>query len=221
MIYRVGPHVVRHGDIMDDLDGFYPSGGIDYVYTDPPWGGANLKYWSTICRRDCGGVVTRVPEFSQFLDRLFEVIDDATHQDSVIFMEYGLRWRNLIEFEINRFGFTLNSISVPRYGNRNLPLNLFVFSRNTMTLPTEYTEAINGTKGMNTLYAATSCFRMDGARVLDPFCGLGNTARLCVQRGAIFYGNEINLKRLNKTIHILEMSGYASVSKQERSGSSD
>ena len=35
---------------------------------------------------------------------------------------------------------------------------------------------------------------------LDPMCGMGFTAQASINRGMSFYGNELNKKRLEKTI---------------------
>jgi len=38
-----------------------------------------------------------------------------------------------------------------------------------------------------------------GGICLDPMCGMGFTAQAAVNRGMRFFGNELNLKRLEKT----------------------
>jgi len=46
----------------------------------------------------------------------------------------------------------------------------------------------------------------DAQIVLDPMCGMGYTAQATVDRGICFYGNELNEKRLGKTVKRLERS---------------
>jgi predicted methyltransferase len=40
-----------------------------------------------------------------------------------------------------------------------------------------------------------------GDKILDPCCGMGYTAQIAIDNGMYFYGNELNAKRLQKTIN--------------------
>lgn len=44
-IINVGKHKVRHGDVNDDLSPLLGNDKIRLMYSDPPWGEGNIKYW--------------------------------------------------------------------------------------------------------------------------------------------------------------------------------
>lgn len=201
MIYRVGAHSVRCGDIMDDLGGLAP-GPVDFIYTDLPWG--NLKYWATMKEKESGERPREV-SLDAFLTRVFDVIRSYSKPSAVVFIEYGLKWRSLIEAQAYRVGLTVLTRATPSYGHPPRPHDLFVMSWLPVTLPDGYTETLNASSGYSLLTAAFAPFGdLSGKKVFDPCCGLGYTAQLAVDKGMIFYGNELNQKRLDKTMKRLK-----------------
>lgn len=203
-VIQVGKHRVRHGDIMQSLDDLLQGEKTDIFYCDPPWGEGNLKYWGTIARKD--GEEVHQAKLTDFLDRLFYLIITSTKQDAMIFIEYGLRWEQTVISFIHDFGLKLLCISDPVYGSKKLPLKLFTIAKTNFNIPCDYQQSIANTAGMNTLYAAMDPFYKTGMTIFDPCCGVGNTARFAVSRGLTFYGNELNMKRLQSTIRILGQS---------------
>tara|TARA_R110000737_G_scaffold166014_1_gene193262 strand:+ start:891 stop:1076 length:186 start_codon:yes stop_codon:yes gene_type:complete len=53
MIYKIGEHTVRHGDIHNEIEINELTQNIkaNIFYSDPPWGSGNLKYWDTMNKK--------------------------------------------------------------------------------------------------------------------------------------------------------------------------
>ena len=48
MIYNIKNHKVQNADIMQGIDNLMLNEKADFIYSDPPWGQGNLKYWQTM-----------------------------------------------------------------------------------------------------------------------------------------------------------------------------
>lgn len=204
MIEQIGPHRVQHGNIMAGIKGLIPDNGtVDFIYSDPPWGDGNLKYWQTMNIKTNGGD-RQDTDLESFLANLFTIIKQASKPTTIVFIEYGERWVKIIEQHSAKIGLQVQALSTPVYGSPKRPLKLFTLAYEPLVLHTSYEESINGTTGFETLLAAAAPFPMTGKSILDPCCGMGYTAKLAVLNQAIFYGNELNKNRLEKTKKILE-----------------
>ena len=90
-------------------------------------------------------------------------------------------------------------------GGKMLPLDLHVFDHNGSTILTsEYIKSVKDTHGIQTLYNAVMPFAKPGKIILDPCCGMGYTAEVAIKSRMRFRGNELNMKRLEKTINRLK-----------------
>lgn len=202
MIEQIGSHVVRHGDLMDGLAELMGEDRADVVYTDPPWGQGNLRYWQTMNTKMTGAQKKDI-EFSAFLDTLFREI--SRYALGPVLMEYGTRWEKDIIRQAEKHGFGHFGQGVAQYvsGNRRLPLHLHLFGQIPLEVPDGYFQALEGTHGFETVRRAMTPFAVPGGIVLDPACGLGLTARAARETGMRFRGNEINDQRLEKTKRVL------------------
>jgi hypothetical protein len=54
------------------------------LYTDPPWNEGNLRYWSTINKRQTGKVIQPI-SFDRMLDIIYKIITD--YVDGYVFIE--------------------------------------------------------------------------------------------------------------------------------------
>lgn len=214
MIQRIGSHIVRHGDMMDGYDELRSQHGLcDYVYSDPPWGDGNLRYWRTMNKK----MNAAAPEVAMidpnsfdtnvFLSRFFQIVRDSCHDDAVIWIEYGQRWRTEVVTLAARIGLQVMAQAQPVYGSQKLPLDLFVMAFKPRPFPglTDFSTRLAGVHGFRTLVCATAGFPLrPGETILDPCCGMGYTARLAVRNKMRFVGNELNAARLSKTVAILQ-----------------
>lgn len=203
MIFEIGAHRVRHGDLMDESFHELNIPPVDIIYSDPPWGQGNLNYWQTLNAK-MNGAEKRSIDYGAFIERVFGVA--AIYTKNLFFLEYGVRWRSDIKRLGEKFNFVDNGTIKTRYksGSKFYPLDLHVFSKIPVELSCPYLDSVAGTRGYSTIQAAVKPFVVKGGALLDPCCGMGYSAKIAKDNGMIFYGNELNLKRLNKTIKRLE-----------------
>lgn len=197
---QVGRHRVRHGDVYDDLDELMQGDNADLFYSDPPWGEGNLKYWQTMNNKMNGEPVKQV-DLGRFLERVIDVSVSHTSDDAVIFFEYGCRWHDQFCSVAEQHGLKHICSTEMVYGSGNHPVMSIVFDKHgTHGIPDGYQEKVYHTKGYSSLLAAIEPFLGNSASIMDPCCGLGYTAKFAVDHGLRFYGNELNMKRLERTI---------------------
>lgn len=206
-IYQCGTSRLRHGTVMDEA-GIAELMGSDVVsvfYSDPPWGKGNLDYWATMNRKMTGQEVQQ-PSLDNFLNRIFSLAH--TYCQGYLCIEYGPRWRDMVQERGQAFGFTpLDVIDLLyRSGSKFLPLHLHVFSNTGHYLPEGYADTVRNTYGYDCVKKALSPL-IDAMRgvtpepiVMDPCCGMGYTAQCALDNGVPFRGNELNSARLAKTL---------------------
>ena len=205
MIKNIGKHRVRHGDVMENLDELI-DGKVDIMYSDPPWGQGNLRYWQTMNKKMTGAEKKDI-EYWAFIKRILEVADLYVKDDGMVFIEYGLQWTDDIIDIAKERGFHLLEVIEMVYSSENRPLNLILLSKNPdIEIKKEYIDSVYHTKGFKSLQRAITPFAQKGMTILDPCCGMGYTAQFALDNGMRFIGNELNRKRLQKTIDRLEKS---------------
>ena len=115
----------------------------------------------------------------------------------------------MIQDNAHRIGFESHGIIDITYSG-GLPLHLHVFARPNNPIPAGYQEGVAGTTGYTGVKAAfepiAKLVKASNPRAiaLDPCCGMGYTAQASIDFGLSFRGNELNEKRLGKTIARLE-----------------
>ena len=208
MISQIGKHKVRVGSISEDLSDLMGLAQADIFYSDPPWGQGNLNYWETIRMRHTGDEQRRQNELSIFFESFFSIIN--RYAKNVVIIEYGQKWRDQLKQNAVRMGLKHHATMEQMYraGGEMRPLDLHVFSKTGVVLPNHYVTKVMEAKGtQNIMQALVEPFVVPGGILLDPCCGLGNSARIAVKNNMDFRGNELNPKRLMTTIEWLEKNG--------------
>lgn len=198
MIQVIGPHRVRCGDVMDSAGLAELMDGVpaDIIYSDPPWGRGNLKFWRTMNLKMTGQDVPQ-PELETFLQQIFSL---AARYGRIFLVEYGVRWEEAIKARGLAHGFSWLGRATPVYGHPARPLHLHLFAKGPVTLPPDYFQLLDGTTGLKTVLLATAPFAKPDGIVLDMCCGLGYSAQMALHYQMRFRGNELNAKRLESTI---------------------
>ncbi len=165
---------------------------VDAVYSDPPWGAGNLKYWRTI-----NGQTDHAVDWSGFLRAFFGHCERHC-PNGPWFIETGVRFVDDVLACCNR---TDASVLNCRYrgGSKWYPNRLILFGGKFPSLGIPEDDRY----GLNLVRWALGDLP-SGASVMDPCCGLGTTAKACRVLGLQFFGNELNEKRLAKTRAIWE-----------------
>ncbi len=169
MIQRINDSVVRHGDVMLEMDE-YLSQALEgkkarYFYSDPPWGEGNLKYWQTINFK-MNRVAPKSVDLGAFLHQIFRLA--STYCSGIVWIEYGVRWRDEIKTLGESYGLKHIGRADIVYTSQNLPLDLHVFvpQGSKEVLPSDYFQRVNGTKGFKTLQAAVQGVVVPGRLLL-------------------------------------------------------
>jgi hypothetical protein len=201
-IIRVGPHRLRHGDLMDGLGGLMKRDErADVVYVDPPWGPAALNYFQTINHQQTGAQ-RRAVAHAAFIDKLFGEIQ--RYAKGLVFVEYGQRWIAQVLEVAREHGLTHITTANPVYGAQRRPLHLHVFTMGDAVLTAGWQSHVDGTRGYQTVRNAVLPVAVPGGVLLDPCCGLGYSAKVALESGMEFRGNELNRQRLQRTINLIK-----------------
>lgn len=208
MVEQIGPHRVRCGDVTDGLviDQLMQGERADIMYTDPPWGDGNVRYWATKNRKDTGQRIVPVSN-SSLLDAVFGIAERVV--DRYLIVEYGIRWEGEIRARGVAAGFPNHTLVPVQYrsGSKLLPMHLHAFTRPGVPLPAGYAADVTSSHGYDCVRRAFLSLGLPrGGVALDPCCGMGYTARAALEAGLRFRGNELNKVRLGKTIARLKRS---------------
>lgn len=202
MVTKINNHIVNCGDVMEDISilSIMGSDKADIFYSDPPWGAGNLKYWQTMNYK-MNAVERKDIDLEKFLQKIFHIAKN--YSKGIIFIEYGIGWREKVIDYGNKFGLYHKAIIPLKYksGNKFLPLDLHIFSHTEeLIISKEYIESVSYSHGLDTLRRAVTPFAKSGNMILDPCCGMGYTCQIALDLDMIFRGNELNKKRLDRTI---------------------
>ena len=204
MISKIKNHRVKHGDIMSGIADLMQEEKADFIYSDPPWGVGNLKYWQTMNFK-MNNVERKEQDYNNFINNFFSIIKYYATDRVVI--EYGKRWRDDIINLSMKYGFIYNGNTESLYksGSKLLPLDIhFLSKKEKYTLTDQNKKDCREFNGLKVVEKIFDFYCPKNAElVLDPMCGMGYTAQATRNRGMSFRGNELNQKRLEKTIHRL------------------
>ncbi len=196
-VEKIGPHVVAVGDVQrgavktlleqerDEL--------ADIVYSDPPWGEGNLRYWRTQAHDSAR------PAWSEFVEAWTTSVSASLRTDGALFVEMGLRWEHDFKRALEAVGRPIRYRWETRYkaGSKLLPVAL-LYSGPALRgdfnpcdlrgpdLPRACVHEAALALGLPEVFRGT---------VFDPCCGKGYTARAAVAAGMRFRGIEMNPDR--------------------------
>lgn len=204
MITQIGKHRVQHGNVMDGIDELMGDDRASFVYSDPPWGQGNLKYWQTMNFK-ATGMSRQDVDYAAFLDKLFGIFQTYCHGTLII--EYGQKWRADIIAIGERFGFQHGS-TIEGFYSQTYKLDYHIFTpvgRAMVFFDDEDRQAAETVSGYKIVKYFFTKYAPDDGIVLDPMCGMGYSAQGAIDCDLAFRGNELNEKRLEKTITRLKL----------------
>jgi len=205
MIYEIGKHKVRHGDIHEQTEINQLTMGVkaDIFYSDPPWGSGNIKYWDTMNKK-MNGITESTGNFDVDVF-LGVVLDNAVkHTNGWVVIEYGKRWVDKVVDMAKQRGLKYCGQVETLYSGTNVME--IIFFRTDSVQPIDLTGIyhLTGYKCVREIFKLLK--PKDDGIGMDLCCGMGYTAQACIDNGLTFVGNELNKKRLGKTINRLNKS---------------
>lgn len=202
MVTKINDHRVGNFDIHDasNIEMLLGSTKADIFYCDPPWGVGAIKMFDTINVRDNEGA-TSTGHFDEdlFLEVLLQYA--LKHTNGWVVIEYGTKWSKKVRGIAQKVGLIYCNETTAQY---NSGINdIFVF-RTDMFKVVDLTELdpYQDLKLVNEIFKRL-CVQPNQIG-MDLCCGMGFTAQACIDHDMVFVGNELNKKRLSKTIGKLE-----------------
>lgn len=195
----IGQHKLTNASIESPLvDEMLDGEVINVLYSDPPWGSGNLKYWVTMNKKMTGAVFAPL-SYDQLLSRLYELIERYVRGH--VFIETGKQWAEQVRVDFLKRFFSVKTFTLKyKSGARFLECVLIA-----ATTGSQYEFNYDPTNQVGAVVAknCVGAVAVPGGIVLDPCCGMGYTARAAVAAGMKFRGNEFNAARLAKTEEFL------------------
>lgn len=202
----IGPHAVNCACIMDPsvVELASAQGKVKVLYSDPPWGDGNLKYWVTLKNRQNPESLPQDSKATLSYDQLLSRIDELIrYVDGYVFIETGERWRESLKQHFRDIGL-YNVVDFDlEYNHPKTIVNPVIYGG---TAP-QYSFNFTPTHKKNDHIAVREILQQvvsEGDLVFDPCCGMGFTAQAAKDLKCRFVGNEFNPSRLKKTIARLE-----------------
>lgn len=157
------------------------------LYSDPPWGESNLKYWRTMNNQ-----VGYEVNWMEFLYRLKYLYN--RYVDGPLMLETGLRFEKDL---IHVFGEPIKKY-ICVYGSKKNK-NLLMIWKGSPFID------LTGKSGVTLVYdCLRSIFNDEQKRIIfDPCVGLGNTVKACKKLGWNVRANELNKERMLRTCDIM------------------
>jgi len=201
-VQQIGPHRIHHSDIQRGAESLMGDENAWITYVDPPWGPGHIKLFATMNKKQTGQDVSPML-LEPFLSALFDLV--TRHTDAYLIVEYGVRWRNVVQRIGADHGWHPERVVPVEYasGNRLLPVDLHLFAKPGFTYPPRYGDDLHGVTGYNLVRRAVRPLARPGLILLDPCCGMGLSARAALSAQMRFRGMEFNAHRLAKTAMLL------------------
>jgi hypothetical protein len=173
--------------MLDDLDDLFKGEKAGCLYSDPPWGIGNLKYWRTINEQKGHSV-----DWSLFVKRIKFLYE--RHVNGPLFLEMGIRFENDL---IQAFGKPSAKYDIYYGGAKKQPHIIMCWGAVPCKNPTGMNSNVEAP------YTVLSSLPSIPKSVFDCCVGQGTTAKVCKKIGSVCYANELNPKRAEKTMKIL------------------
>lgn len=194
---EVGPHRFLCGDLMTDaVDRLMDDGRADLLYTDPPWNEGILSVF-----KKWAGCTARWT-FKELYVRLARVA--RRYVDGWVIVEIGKQRISLLAETMREEGLYEHTVFPCRYGQAGF---FYLWIGHTY----RSWEGGMAQRAELTDDGFVRRFFKRDETVLDPMIGLGATARMALDQGAVCYGLELNPGRLSKTVDLVRRSIHGSV----------
>lgn len=200
---KIHGHVLTHGNIKDSqLDAAikenYPN-GIDFCYTDPPWGNSNLKYWETMNKKMNGQSTDQIDQLL-LENRVVRLICDNVRKYA--FIVYGVHQaESLMNIIKEQKEVTDVQYIEKKYksGNKWLKNCVIAITLNNAE-PIDWSALLVNQDEQKGLHVVCKALVGKYNSCMDIFIGQGFYLEILHKYGFKVIGNELNQSRLNKAV---------------------
>jgi len=192
-------HFITQGNITDalvedNIKNNFPN-GIDFCYTDPPWGNGNLKYWKTINKKMTSNDSSLISQ-DELEDKIVDLI--TANVNNYCFIVYGVREAESL---MAKFKQKQNVTDIQYYektyanNQKNCIICVTLNKADLMDF-----SFLQNTKGLKSLSLICEMFKDKYKTVLELFVGIGYYLKVLDKHGFTVVGNELNASRLEKAL---------------------
>lgn len=169
--------------------------GIDFCYTDPPWGTGNLKYWKTINKKMTNNDNDLIDQ-NQLEDRVVDLI--TRFVNNYAFIVYGVHQAESIIKKLKEKK-NVNDIQYyeKTYASNQKNCIICITLNNNKIIDFSH---LQETKGLKSLKIICKMFKDKYKSVLELFVGIGYYLKVLDNYNFTVVGNELNANRLSKAI---------------------
>lgn len=200
MMFQIKGHKLFNQSIDEvDWNDILQGKKVNVLYTDPPWGDGLVKMFTTMAEK-ASGTHLRALSYQECLLEIKKIIDN--HVEGFVFVETGVKWipetLDILRDSLHNIrSFDVKYLS----GGIWRPSKIIVGSTSSEY---KFIEDLTDRTDLDLVNTAVSHCYFEGGILLDPFCGLGLSARAALLNNMKFIGNELNIKRLEKTLKVLK-----------------
>lgn len=192
MITTIGTHRLLCGDLTAGaVAQLMGEERADLIYSDPPWGPGNQRYWHTH-----NGTVPRT-SWDAFLAAFCAACAAHRKPRAPVFVEMGLHWLADLDVAMAAVGLPLRRRWDTTYGPKSAPLPNGLSLYGPRDVPVNLGGDTHGPPVTRAVLQAVLV--RPRMVVLDPCTGKGMTARNTHLLGGRFRGCELNPRRLAVT----------------------
>ena len=199
----VNGHILTNGNISGDqlttaLSSNYPN-GVDWCYTDPPWGNGNLKYWATINKKMTNTSINQIDQYT-LEDRVVDIF--TTYVRNYTFVVYGVKEAESLMAKARSKGNVRDVQYIEKKynaGSKWLKNCIICITLNDAPV-VDWVPVFSGQHGINGLKSICKMFSGRSSSCLDMFIGVGHYLNVLDSYGFKVIGNELNRARLSKAI---------------------
>lgn len=188
-ILTFGLHRLSQGNLLGPHLDRLAAGGVDILYSDPPWNAAVLRKFQAMAEREAGRPVEQAL-YGELCERLADLI--ARYVRRFAFLECSRLDKDLM-LDAVRSVTVAQAVHETVYGQTGRA-RLIAASVSGEPLPAL---AVGALKGQAFVDYVLGTVARPGAVVLDPCCGEGITARAALAHGMTFYGNELTQAKVD------------------------
>ena len=201
---QINNHKLLCGDITKGaVDIVMENEKANIIYSDPPWGMSNLKFWDTINVK-MNNQNKRETNWDLFMKNFCNIINKYSNDNTPVFIEMGIKFYEefLLIIEKNT-NYKLKQLFKTQYrGSGKLLPMIVMYLTNSFDYIFDETK-INETHSDQTVINILTPIAQKDFIVLDPCTGFGRTMRISDSLNMRFRGTELNQKRLDKAIKYL------------------
>lgn len=197
MKHKITNHNIIHPNVEKNIKENFPN-GLDFCYTDPPWGTGNLKYWTTLLTKH-NGLQEHTINQDELENRFVKLITENVN--NYAFIVYGKHQGDSCVAKFKQMPNVKDvQVYVKKYRSGSHWIDNIVICvtlNNAEIVDWSIMQTLKGLSGLKYI-----CERFKGkyTTCLELFIGVGYYLSMLNKNKYIVCGNEMNITRLQRAL---------------------